>query len=158
MTLHLANAPCSWGVLEFDLPGEALGYAQVLDEIRDTGYVGTELGGWGFMPTDPAALRSELEVRKLSMVGAFVPVAFANESAHAAGEEVALKTARLLAAVAGQSPFLVLADDNGTDPVRTKRAGRITKAETLTDSQWITFAKGVERVALAVREQTGLRS
>src|SRR5436190_10383279 len=96
--IRIANAPCSWGVLEFDLPGKPLGYAQVLDEIRDTGYVGTELGNWGFMPTDPAALRSELEVRKLSMVGAFVPVAFANESAHAAGEEVALKTARLLAA------------------------------------------------------------
>ena len=158
MSLHLANAPCSWGVLEFDLPGEALGYAQVLDEIRDTGYVGTELGGWGFMPTDPAALRHELEVRKLSMVGAFVPAAFANESAHATGEEVALKTARLLTAVAGQSPFIVLADDNGTDPVRTKRAGRVTDAEGLSDAQWTTFAKGVERVALAVREQTGLRS
>jgi len=40
MTIRLANAPCSWGVLEFDLPGKPLGYAQVLDEIRDTGYAG----------------------------------------------------------------------------------------------------------------------
>ena len=84
-------------MLEFDLPGKALGYAQVLDEIRDTGYVGTELGDWGFMPTDPPALRRELDARSLAMVGAFVPVAFADESAHAAGEAVAVKTARLLA-------------------------------------------------------------
>lgn len=84
--IRLANAPCSWGVLEFDLPGKALGCAQVLDEIRDTGYVGTELGDWGFMPTDPPALRHELDARGLAMVGAFVPVAFANIEAHAAGE------------------------------------------------------------------------
>ena len=33
-SIRIANAPCSWGVLEFDLPGKALGYAQVLDEIK----------------------------------------------------------------------------------------------------------------------------
>ncbi|HBE26116.1 MAG TPA: xylose isomerase, partial [Ktedonobacter sp.] len=50
-------------------------YGQMLDELRDTGYVGTELGDWGFMPTEPAALKEELQRRKLAMVGAFVPVA-----------------------------------------------------------------------------------
>src|SRR5882724_7194795 len=99
--MHIANAPCSWGVLEFDLPGKALGYAQVLDEIRDTGYVGTELGDWGFMPTDPAGLRSELKKRELELLGAFVPVAFANEPSHADGEARAVKTARLMADAAG---------------------------------------------------------
>ena len=53
--IKIANAPCSWGVLEFELEGEAMGYQQVLDEIAATGYAGTELGDWGFMPTDPAA-------------------------------------------------------------------------------------------------------
>jgi hypothetical protein len=60
-SIRIANAPCSWGVLEFDLPGHALGYAQVLDEIRDTGYAGTELGDWAFMPSDPPTLRRELD-------------------------------------------------------------------------------------------------
>lgn len=156
--IRVANAPCSWGVLEFDLPGAALGYAQVLDEIRDTGYAGTELGDWGFMPTEPAALRRELDARGLALVGAFVPVAFADERAHAAGEEVALKTARLLAGAAGDSPFIVLADDNGKHPVRTRQAGRITPAEGLTEAQWAVYARGVERVAKAVRAQTGLRA
>lgn len=155
--LRVANAPCSWGVLEFDLPGKALGYAQVLDEIRDTGYAGTELGDWGFMPSHPPALRGELDKRRLGMVGAFVPVAFADGATHAAGEEVALKTATLLAAVEGKTPFIVLADDNGKNATRTKKAGRITTAEGLTATQWKTFATGVERVAKAVRERTGLR-
>jgi inosose dehydratase len=156
--IRVANAPCSWGVLEFDLPGKVLGCAQVLDELRDTGYVGTELGDWGFLPTDPAALRSELEARGLAMVGAFVPVAFADEKAHAAGEELALKTAQLLAGVGGHAPFIVLADDNGKHPIRTKHAGRITTADGLTESQWGTFVHGVHRIAAAVRRETGLRS
>jgi len=155
--LNIANAPCSWGVLEFDLPGEALGYAQVLDEIRDTGYAGTELGDWGFMPTDPAALRRELDARKLAMLGAFVQVAFSKPRAHASGAETAVRTAKLLSAVAGKSPFIVLADDNATDPVRTKKAGRITASEGLSERDWSTFAKGVESVAKAVHDQTGLR-
>jgi inosose dehydratase len=157
-SLRVANAPCSWGVLEFDLRGKALGYVQVLDEIRDTGYVGTELGDRGFMPDDPQALRRELDARGLAMVGAFVPVGFADESAHAAGEEVAVKTARLLAAVEGKSPFIVLADDNGKDSARTRKAGRISATEGLSEAQWATFAKGVERAAKAVRDETGLRS
>ncbi len=112
-TIPVANAPCSWGVLEFDLPGKALGYGQVLDEIRDTGYVGTEFGDWGFMPTEPSALRRELDARQLAMVGAFIPVAFVDKKAHDPGAEVAVRTAKLLAAVEGRSPFIVLADDNG---------------------------------------------
>src|SRR5262247_1288242 len=99
--ISVANAPCSWGVLEFDLPGEALSYAQVLNEIRDTGYTGTELGDWGFMPTDPAALRRELDARKLAMVGAFVQVPFVSPESHSKGAETAVRTAKLLVAVEG---------------------------------------------------------
>ena len=36
--MKIANAPCSWGVLEFELDGEAPGYAQVLDEMHTIGY------------------------------------------------------------------------------------------------------------------------
>lgn len=58
--IKIANAPCSWGVLEFDLEGEAAGYAQVLNEMQATGYDGTELGDWGFMPTEANVLKEEL--------------------------------------------------------------------------------------------------
>ncbi|HWQ14134.1 MAG TPA: hypothetical protein VNL77_15150, partial [Roseiflexaceae bacterium] len=96
--IHIGNAPCSWGTLEFEgLEGERIGYAQMLDELRETGYAGTELGDWGFMPTEPEALRAELARRGLTLTGAFVPVALADAGAHAAGEAQALRTARLLA-------------------------------------------------------------
>ena len=60
--IQVANAPCSWGVIE-NVEGDRGGYARVIDEIQQTGYQGTELGDWGFMPTDPDLLRSELASR-----------------------------------------------------------------------------------------------
>lgn len=159
--IRIANAPCSWGVLEFGDAqtggGEAAGYLQVLDEIVESGYVGTELGDWGFMPTTGAALGAALETRGLGMVAAFVPVALAHAETHAAGVETAVRTARLLAAVA-EAPFIVLADDNGADPVRTQQAGRIGPEHALDDAGSRTYAAGANAVARAVFAETGVRT
>ena len=97
--IRIANAPCSWGVLEFELEGEAAGFEQVLDEMEESGYEGTEFGDWGFMPVKPAELRDALEQRHLELVGAFVPIALSSESAHQRGADTAVKTARLMADV-----------------------------------------------------------
>ncbi len=158
LMIKIANAPCSWGVLEFALDGQTAGYAQVLDEMQATGYAGTELGDWGFMPTEPARLRAELAARGLALLGAFVPVALAQPAAHAPGEAQALRTAQLLAEAAGEHAFIVLADDNGTDPARTQNAGRIRPEHGLSAAQWPVFAQGANRIAGAVRAQTGLRT
>jgi inosose dehydratase len=160
-SIRVGNAPCSWGALEFDnLDGESAGYRRVLDEMAATGYAGTELGDWGFMPADPAKLRAELESRQMTMVGAFVPVALKDPATHADGEATALRVARLLAAVASPDhmPFLVLADDNGSDPVRTKNAGRVTPDMGLSDAEWHAFAAGANWIARAVKSECGLRT
>ena len=158
--IKIANAPCSWGVLEFDLEGEAAGYAypQVLNEIVDTGYQGTELGDWGFMPTDPAKLREEIHSRGLTLLGAFVPVMLKDPKAHAAGIEVAVRTACLMAEAEGTTPFIVLADDNGKIPERTLNAGRVQPEHGLTEAEWKIFAEGAGKVASAVKKETGLRT
>lgn len=159
--ISVANAPCSWGALEFEEVGEGAGFGRVLDEMAATGSVGTELGDWGFMPTDPAALRRELGARGLELVGAFVPAALAEEAAHAPAVEAALRVARLLAAAgepARVKPLVVLADDNCKDPTRAACAGRIAAGQGLTGAQWERFARGAERVARAVLDETGLRT
>jgi inosose dehydratase len=156
--IKIANAPCSWGVLEFGLEGQTAGYAQVLDEMRETGYLGTELGDWGFMPTDPAKLKDEVAARGLALLGAFVPVNLSDPAAHAEGQERAVRTARLLAGASESAPFIVLADENGQDPARTQNAGRIRPDQGLNERQWHVFADGANRVARAVREHTGLRT
>ena len=158
--IQVGNAPCSWGTLEFESAGgNTVGFAQMLDELAEAGYTGTELGDWGFMPTEPASLKEELARRKLTMTGAFVPIAFKDREAHAAGEALALKTARLLASVAdaARPPFVVLADDNCRVPSRCNNAGRVTPELALDEAEWEAFAEGVNRVARAVQAQTGLR-
>ena len=158
--LRVGNAPCSWGTLEFNEPkAEQIGFSRMLDELVESGYTGTELGDWGYMPTDPAVLQRELERRGVVMLGAFVPVALKDSSAHAAGVANAVKTARLLAAVSNNAkPYLVLADNNGTILERTRNAGRITPQMGLSSSEWSTFANGANLVAGAVYDATGLRT
>ncbi len=158
--LLVGNAPCSWGTLEHQDQSKAIPYSQMLDELVETGYTGTELGDWGYMPTDPAVLRAELAKRNhVVMLGAFVPVALKRKAAHAEGRRRAVKTAKLIAAVAARpAPYLVLADDNGTDPVRTHLAGRAPAWAGLSKDEWKTFAAGADAMARAVFDETGLRT
>ena len=113
-TIRVANAPCSWGALEFEgLQGKSIGYQQMLDELCETGYAGTELGDWGYMPTEPTLLQATLEQRHVALLGSFVPVALKYTQAHANGEAQALRVAHLLATVTAkqaQKPLLILAD------------------------------------------------
>jgi inosose dehydratase len=155
-SINIANAPCSWGALEFDWAGPAPSFARVLDEMSATGYAGTELGDWGFLPTDPPALGRELADRKLDLVGAFVPVALTDPRAHAPGIGDALRVARLMIAATSKKPFIVLSDATAANPDRTARAGRITGGDGLDDRAWKTLASGAERIAAAVKEETGL--
>ena len=156
--IQIANAPCSWGALEFELEGKSLGYEQVLSEMVETGYAGTELGDWGFMPSVSRELNAVLTDKKLQLLGAFVPVAMAIEEAHEAGVELALKTARLMYEAGYKDVFIILADENGSVEERTKNAGRITPEMGLTDEQWRTFAAGTEKVAKAVKDKYGMRT
>jgi inosose dehydratase len=162
--IRVANAPCSWGVLEFEAPAIHAPAAQVLDEMAAAGYAGTELGDWGFLSTEPAALAADVQRRALSLVGAFVPIALAREDALDEGVERAVRTARLLAGVhaeKGSYPFsalIVLSDDNTRVPNRTARAGRIREQDGLSPAEWDAFADRAGRVASAVRDATGIRT
>ncbi len=156
--IKIANAPCSWGALEFELEGKSLGYGQVLDEIAETGYTGTELGDWGFMPIDPGKLRDEIAKRDLQLLGAFVPVALATPSAHQLGISKALKVAGLMYDAGYEDAFIVLADENGSVDYRTMHAGRIKSSETLSSTDMKVFAEGADGVARAIKDRYGMRT
>jgi inosose dehydratase len=158
--IKIANAPCSWGALEFDLEekSEEIGFEQVLDEIKQTGYLGTELGDWGYMPTDPNLLKEEIEKRDLELLGAFVPVALVDVNKHEAGIKSALQVAELMYKAGYENAFIVLADDNGSVLERTQNAGRITVKMGLSETQWKVYAAGAEKIAKAVKEAYGLHT
>lgn len=157
--IGVANAPCSWGVLEFESKAESPGYARVLDEIAASGYAGTELGDWGFMPTDPARLREEVQRRNLALLGAFVTTRLKEPDSYGPSLDRAVETATLLAAAAdGASPVIVLSDEPTADPARAAAAGRVHAGLGLSERQWAAAAEGVERIAAAVRDAAGLRT
>ena len=71
--LLVGNAPCSWGTMEHQDQSKAIPYSQMLDELVEMGYTGTELGDWDYMPTDPVRLSEELARRNnIVMLGAYV--------------------------------------------------------------------------------------
>jgi inosose dehydratase len=156
--IRVANAPCSWGALEFAATEQPAPASQVLDEMAAAGYDGTELGDWGFLPTTPRELAAEVGRRHLTLLAAFVPIALARADAVADGVTRAVRTAQLLSDSAGPNAFIVLADENASIPNRTSRAGRIREQDGLTSDEWNGFARRAERVAAAVRDATGLRT
>lgn len=155
--IRVANAPCSWGVIE-NIEGERYDYVRVLDEIQATGYVGTELGDWGFMPTDPAKLNEELESRGLSLLASWVSVKLHDANEHESSAQDAVRTAKLLAAVGGLDTKIVLGNDPYGDPFRTKHSGRVTPEMAMDEATWQVFAQGANMVARRVMDEAGLRT
>lgn len=159
--LGIGNAPCSWGTIEgFE---KSIPYTQMLDELAATGFAGTELGDYGFMPTDPAKLRDELGSRGLTMLGAYHGVYLRDPRTHEQGREKGLRIASLLASVADVGdeswrPFLVLADEHSRDEQRFECAGRITADLGLDADDRFVFAQGAAAIAEAVQAETGIET
>ena len=155
--IRVANAPCSWGVIE-NVAGEVRGYRQVLDEMTATGYSGTELGDWGFMPTDPGMLRAELDARGLALVASFSTPWLQDPARHRQGADDAVRIGRLLRAAGGPDALVVLGNDPYGDPVRGANAGRITPAMGLDTDGWRAFAAAADELARRVRDEAGVRT
>jgi inosose dehydratase len=154
--IKIANAPCSWGVIE-NTEGERHTYDVVLDQMAEAGYSGTELGDWGFMPNDPDTLRQVLEDRNLQLVGSWVSIRLYDPEYIEAGIIAAVRTAELLVAVAGPQAIIVIGDDHSTVPARHDNTGRIKMEHELSEAQWEVYVSGAERAAKAIQHETGLR-
>lgn len=148
MKLRLANAPVSWGVEHgFEPP---IAYGPMLDELQKAGYDGTELGPYGYMPTEPDVLSGELERRSLQLVSAFVPIELKTPDAPLDELE---EISRLLAELG--STHVVLAD--ALWPERTRVAGRAAEGDArLSPHDWSHVEANVERAGEVVG-RLGLR-
>ncbi len=145
---QFASAPDSWGVLDYPGPSWEQSYETMLDEMLQAGYTGSELGPYGFFPTDPKILQPQLEKRKLKLLASFVPVKMTDPGASKAVIERIRKVGNLLAAL--KAPFLVIADDQSNE--RNAFSGRAYDKDCprLTTEQWKHMGKIVadaEKVA-----------
>lgn len=141
--MKVASAPVSWGITEYAGSPDPRLFRRVLKEISLAGYVGTELGPYGFLPTDPSTLRQELERFQLQMVSAFVPLPLPDAAGVEEGLEELRKVAALLQTLGAS--LLVLSD--AQTPRRETVAGRVTPADGLSAAEWKTLAESVARVA-----------
>ncbi|WP_433166677.1 TIM barrel protein [Kribbella sp. CA-247076] len=64
--VKVGSAPDSWGVWFADDPRQTP-WERFLDEVAAAGYTRIELGPYGYLPTDPARLKDELDTRGLTM-------------------------------------------------------------------------------------------
>ena len=123
MSIRIGNAPCSWGV-EFGDDPRNPPWAKVLDDARDAGYAGMELGPLGFLPEDPEALRAAMENRGLTLTAAVMFRPFHDPARYDELIDVCHRTCRSLRALGANQ--LVLIDSIAEARVAT--AGRPAEA------------------------------
>ena len=73
MRIDIATAPVSWGVLMKDTPNVPP-WNVVLEQIRQAGYTGTELGPYGYLPQDKAVVQAKLQGLGLTLLSAYVQI------------------------------------------------------------------------------------
>jgi len=149
MVIRVGNAPVSWGIMEVEGWSGRKPYAELLDEIARAGYSGTELGPYGYFPTEPEQLHRELSARQLELVTAFVPIPLAKTEAHESAFREAIRTAELLASAGAR--LIVLAD--AMNKSRMAVAGRVdSNRDGMNAGEWTAGARILTRVAESCRE------
>lgn len=144
---RVASAPISWGICEVPGWGANLPTPRVLGEMASLGLPATELGAPGFLPDDPARIRTELTAFGLSLIGGFTPLVL-----HAPSErDEALRTAEATAAMladAGATTFItaVVRDQQWSVPQRLDAAEHRHLTEMLRRVEEICLQAGLTQV------------
>jgi inosose dehydratase len=154
MAISIASAPVSWGIMESVEYPPDYPYARVLDEIQKAGYSGTELGPYGFLSPDAAALRGELERRGLALCSAFVAMHLGDDFFHDRGLDQVARTGHLISQVGCR--LLILSDEITQE--RCAAAGRPDEANRLswTETAWKAAQNAIRKV-IALCDELGLR-
>jgi inosose dehydratase len=155
MNMQISTGPVSWGVLLKDTPNVPP-YSLVLDQMKEAGYGGTELGPYGYLPFDIEKLKGEMEGRGLQLISAFVIISFLHGKEDETVYREALETVEVLAAMG--CGHVVLSDTLFVDDNRARRAGRVRMEDSLSESDWDRAAENINDFARLVHEQYGMRS
>ena len=146
----IGSAPDSWGVWFPDDPQQTP-WERFLDEVAGAGYTRIELGPYGYLPTDPVRLKDELDKRGLTMTAGTIFEHLHRENAWDSTWKDVSAAASLTAAMGAQ--HLVVIPDFWRDPV----TGKVIEEQNLTDQQWPTYAKQMNRLAQQIRDEFGLQ-
>jgi inosose dehydratase len=118
-----------------------------LDEARAAGYAWTELGPYGYLPTDPRRLRDELDRRGLTLTGGTVFAALHRGTAALDDAKRACATEAATLVPLG-ARHLVLLPEGYTGP-----DGSPTQPATLTDAEWVALTDGLSALGRFARDE-----
>jgi inosose dehydratase len=144
--LRLGTAPDSWGVW-FPNDPRQVPWPRFLDEVVLAGYRWIELGPYGYLPTDPARLRDELDRRGLKLSGGavFAGLHRGPDALRRAVEDCRVE-ARLLTALGAR--HLVLLPEGYTE-----LDGSRNQPAELTAEQWRALTTGMDTLARTLHDE-----
>ena len=147
--LRLGTAPDSWGVWNPGLDPLQTPWTRYLDEVQAAGYRYSELGPYGYLPTDPGVIRDEYAKRGLTLTGGTVFVAL-----HKGKDALAQAKADCDAEMATIGPLgarhLVILPEGYTD-----FQGNLIGSPTLTDDEWTALTSGMSELGRYVADAYG---
>ena len=149
MTLVFGTAPDSWGVWLPDHPSQP-SWKQFLDESAATGHRIIELGPYGYLPTDGAQLKNELDLRGQSLIAATM-VASALHRASELGSLLAevRKIAKLAAPLGAKYFVLMVNGYRGSD-------GSNISAAVLEGEDWVQLVASCDAIGKLLLEEFGM--
>lgn len=99
--IEVGTGPDSWGVWFADAPGQ-IRWCDYLAEVAEAGYPLTEIGPFGYAPTDPATLASDLADSGLGALASFAEVDLSDPEAEVLIVKAVDRVAALVAAIGGR--------------------------------------------------------
>ena len=145
MNIRIGSAPDSWGVWFPDDPKQTP-WQRFMDEVVEAGYNWIELGPYGYLPTNPTMLQTELDKRNLKVSAGFVMGSLEDHSVWPEIEAQLTGAGELLAELGAQ--YLVLIDGTYSDLF----TGEQIEIKQLDDDHWRRLIDTTHRVADMIDE------
>jgi len=149
MNVTIGNAPDNWGVW-FPSDPKQIPWQRYLDETVEAGYQWTELGPYGYLPTDMPKLQAELQKRGLKVSGTFAMAPMEDPEAWPELERQVLGAGEALSFLGAK--HLLLIDGTYT----SEKTGEPVGPVSLDENAWRRLIDTAHRVADIARFRFGL--
>jgi inosose dehydratase len=146
--LRLGSCPDSWGVWFPDDPAQTP-WQRFLDELAVAGYEWLELGPYGYLPTDPARLRDEVDLRGLKVSGQAVFGGLHHPEWWPSDLEDARRVAELVTAMSASHVVLLPAEYRDLE-------GKLLEHPELDSQAWRTLVTATSELCRILSEEYGV--
>jgi inosose dehydratase len=152
MRLAIGNAPVSWGIERAD-DARNPPWQVFLDELAGAGYRWTELGPFGYLPSEGTVTRDALAARGLAVIAGYVYEPLSEPSLEKHVRRQSELTCATVQALEGR--YVVVIDRMNEERMAT--AGRSDAARRLDDARFELLIQNIESIA-ALAGDSGLRA